>query len=59
MSEELAETRQEQREKKLESKKQHTRQHGRNLARLYKEAILKRINKLRKDKEKGHQIDRS
>ena len=53
MSDSIEETRQERRERKLESKRQRTRQHGRNLARLYKEAIMKRINKLRKDKQKG------
>ena len=53
MTEDTEATRQERRERKLESKRQRTRQHGRNLARLYKEAIMKRINKLRKDKQKG------
>jgi hypothetical protein len=49
------ETRQEQREKKLRSKKERVKKHGRNLARLYKEAILKRINKLRAEKKKGQE----
>lgn len=46
------ETRQERREKKLQRKREQMRQHGKNLAHIYKEAILKRINKLRSDKEK-------
>ena len=53
MSEDSEETRQERREKRLERKRARIRQHGRNLARVYKEAILKQINKLRSDKEKG------
>jgi len=48
-----AETRQERREQKLESKRARMRKHGRSLARIYKEAILKRINKLRNEKQKG------
>jgi len=47
-----AETRQERREQKLESKRARMRKHGGSLARVYKEAILKRINKLRSDKQK-------
>jgi hypothetical protein len=46
------ETKQERREKKLRKKRQQIKKHSRNLARVYKEAILKRINKLRSDKEK-------
>jgi hypothetical protein len=55
VDEERKETRQERRERKLTSKKQRVRKHGRNLAQLYKEAIVKRINKLRADKEKGRE----
>jgi hypothetical protein len=47
------ETRQERRERKLTAKRERVKKHGRNLARVYKEAILKRINKLRADKKKG------
>ena len=54
MSEE-PETRQERREEKLRKKKERMPQHSRSLARIYKEAILKRINKLRKDKQKGQE----
>ena len=53
---ELPETKQERREKKLQKKHEQMPQHGKGLARVYKEAILKRINKLRGDKEKGKQI---
>ena len=56
MSENHANTRQERREEKLRKKRERIAKHGRNLARVYKEAILKRINKLRSDKEKGKQI---
>jgi hypothetical protein len=47
------ETRQERREKKLDKKRERVPQHGRSLTRIYKDVILKRINKLRKDKQKG------
>jgi hypothetical protein len=53
---ELPETKQERREKKLQKKREQMPQHGKGLARIYKEVILKRINKLRSDKEKGKQI---
>ena len=46
------ETKQERREKKLKKKRERVPKHGRNLAHIYKEAILKRINKLRADKQK-------
>ena len=49
-------TRQERRERRLKKKQERIPQHGRSLARLYKEAIFKRINKLRRDKEKGKRI---
>ena len=52
MNDDQLETKQERRERKLEKKREKTPQHGRNLARLYKEAILKRINQLRTDKSK-------
>ena len=55
MDEEYRETRQERRERKLTSKKERVKKHNRNLAQLYKEAIIKRINKLRSDKEKGRE----
>ncbi len=53
MSDNSLETRQERREKKLEKKRERVPQHGRNLARVYKEAILKRIKHLRTEKQKG------
>ena len=46
------ESRQERREKKLKKKRERVRQHGRNLARIYKEVILKRIKRLRTEKQK-------
>ena len=55
MDEEYRETRQERRERKLTSKRERIRKHGRNLAQLYKEAIVKRINKLRADKQKNRE----
>ncbi|MFC1987115.1 hypothetical protein ACFLVH_00985 [Chloroflexota bacterium] len=53
MNYDTEETRQERREKRLEKKRARMQQHGRNLARVYKEAILKKINKMRNEKEKG------
>ena len=38
-----AETRQERREKKLKKKQEQMPQHGRSLARIYMDAILKRL----------------
>ena len=55
MEENYKETRQERRERKLTSKRENVRKHGRNLAQLYKAAIVKRINKLRSDKQKGRE----
>jgi hypothetical protein len=43
MSEERARTRQERREKKLKKKRERMAKHGRNLARIYMDAILKRL----------------
>ena len=53
MNNDTEETRQERREKRIESKRAKIPQHGRSLARVYKEAILKRINKMRSEKKKG------
>ena len=52
MNDDQLESRQERREEKLKKKRERIRQHGRNLARVYKEAILKRIKKLRTKKQK-------
>ena len=52
MNEEQQDTRQERREKKLESKRERMAKHGKSLARVYKEAILKQIHKLRSKKQK-------
>ena len=48
-------TRQERREEKLRKKRERIPQHGRSLTRVYKEAILKRIDYLRKKKQKGQE----
>lgn len=47
---EQLDTRQERRELSLAKKNEKMPQHGRGLARLYKEAILKRIDPLRREK---------
>ena len=46
------ETRQERREHKLRKKREQMAQHGKNLARIYRDAILKRLKRRRIDKEK-------
>ncbi len=51
------ETRQERREKRLEKKKEKIPQHGKSIGRVYKEAISKRINTLRSNKEKRQRIE--
>jgi hypothetical protein len=56
MNGDIEDTRQERREKRLERKRARIQQHGRNLARVYKEAILKQIKRLRSDKDKRKQI---
>jgi hypothetical protein len=43
MSEEGIETKQERREKKLKKKRERIPKHGKNLARVYMDAILKRL----------------
>jgi len=53
MNEEREDIRQERRERKLQKKKEKVPQHSRGLARIYKEAIMKRINYLRKAKQRG------
>jgi len=45
------ETRQERREKRLKKRRERISQHGRNLARIYKDAILKRLKRKRVDRE--------
>jgi hypothetical protein len=40
---ENSETRQERREKKLKKKRERVRQHGKNLAKVYRDAIMKRL----------------
>jgi hypothetical protein len=53
MTNEDIETRQERREKKLQRKREHMAKHGKSLARVYMDAIMKRIGMkgLRKKKK--------
>jgi len=44
------ETRQERREKKLQKKRERMQKHGKNLAKIYMDAILKRLKRQRVDK---------
>ena len=50
MNSENNETRQERREKKLKKKRERMSKHGKNLARIYIDAILKRLKRKRIDK---------
>ena len=50
MNEERRETKQERREKKLKKKRERMQKHGKNLARIYVEAILKRLKRRKVDK---------
>ena len=43
------ETKQERREKKLRKKREKMPKHGRNLARIYRDAILKRLRRSKQD----------
>ena len=43
MNDESAETRQERREKKLRKRREHIPKHGKNLARVYMDAIMKKL----------------
>jgi len=43
MSNEPIKTRQERREKKLKKRRERIAQHGKNLAKVYRDAILKRL----------------
>jgi len=45
VSEEQAETRQERREKKLKKKRERIPKHGKNLAKVYIDAVLKRLKR--------------
>jgi len=44
------ETRQERREKKLRKKRERIPKHGKNLAKIYMDAILKRLKRRKDDK---------
>ena len=50
MNEDRIETKQERREKKLKKKREQIPKHGKNLARIYVEAVLKRLKRQRTDK---------
>jgi hypothetical protein len=45
------ETRQERREKKLKKKRERMPKHGKNLAKIYMDAIMKRLRRQRIDKQ--------
>ncbi len=45
MSRERMETRQERREKKLKKKRERMSKHGKNLAKIYMDAIMKRLKR--------------
>ena len=45
MSDEQIETKQERREKKLQKKRERMAKHGKNLAKIYMDAILKRLKR--------------
>ncbi len=45
------ETRQELREKRLKKRREQMRVHGRNLAKIYKDVILKRLKRRRVEKK--------
>lgn len=50
MNEDRIETKQERREKKLKKKREQVPKHGKNLARIYVDAILKRLKRSKVDK---------
>ena len=50
MNEDRLETKQERREKRLKKKKERITKHGKNIARVYVEAVLKRLKRHRVDK---------
>ncbi len=50
MNEDRIETKQERREKKLKKKRERIPKHGKNLAKIYVDAILKRLKRSKVDK---------
>jgi hypothetical protein len=50
MDNEPIETRQERREHKQQNKRERMMLHGRNLAKIYRDAVMKRLKKKRKGK---------
>lgn len=53
MTNDEEETRQERREKKLQRKRERMAKHGKNIARVYMDAIMKRLSMKRFRKRKG------
>jgi hypothetical protein len=51
VSEDEPDTRQERREKKLKKKQERMPKHGKNLAKIYMDAIMKRLRRQRIDKQ--------
>ena len=49
MNDEETEAKQERQEKKLQKKQERMPQHGRSLAKMYKDAILKRLRRQQRD----------
>ena len=50
MNDKQVETKQERRERRLKKKRERMPKHGKNLARIYMDAILKRLKRRRADK---------
>ena len=50
MNDDQGETRQERRERRLKKKRERMPKHGKNLAKIYIDAILKRLRRHRADK---------
>jgi len=50
MTDNQGETRQERRERRLKKKRERMSKHGKNLAKIYMDAILKRLKRHRVDK---------
>jgi len=53
MTDDEVETKQERREKKLQRKRERMAKHGKNIARVYMDAIMKRLSMKRFRKKKG------
>ncbi|MFC1918498.1 hypothetical protein ACFLWW_00785 [Chloroflexota bacterium] len=53
MNDDRLEARQERREKKLQKKREQMAKHSKNLAKIYMDAVLKRLKRHRIDKQQG------